>query len=128
MLYTTILVGFWFGVQRTDFIGMLRRDFEFRNASADLESWRVISRDPSRLMFNENIDFNTLKIANPQESYLFYLKGGHLECFLSIFQGFVRGMLDPGEGYYFLIGEFFFPFFWSFLIGPLEIEFNYHPV
>ena len=79
MLYATILVGFWCGVQRTDFIGMFRRDFEFCNISADLESWRTIRRDPSRLMFNEKIYFNTLKVATLNRAIFFLSQRGYLE-------------------------------------------------
>ena len=97
-MYTTILVVLGFGVQRTDF--SLRRDFEFHNISANLESWRAISLDPSQIMFKENIDFDNMKIATLNRAILFISKGVSGEI-LSIFQGFVMEELDHVEGNYF---------------------------
>ena len=76
--------------------------------TADLESWRAISKDPSRLMFKESIDFNNLNIATLNRVILFISQGVSGEIFKCI-PRFFEGVGARG-GELFLIGEIFFLF------------------
>ena len=55
--------------------------FKLISMSADLESWRTITKDPSWLIFKENIDFNNEKIATLNRAILFISKGASGEIF-----------------------------------------------
>ena len=49
LIHNYFSLGSGLGSIVTDLIEMLRRVFKLSTMSADLESWRAISKDPSRI-------------------------------------------------------------------------------
>ena len=85
---------------------MLGRIFKLNSFSADLESWRAISKDPSWLIFKENINFSHLKIATFIRVIFFISKkvSGEISKYIA---KFCEEEVGARTGELLLIGEIF---------------------